>query len=104
MDEIAQGTDSRLEAARLAPSGINIQPWYFIVSNPGQDTHNTIHIYKKRSGVVHLFYPYPDLDMGIVLSHLYLACEKEGVPFVFSTEAAGAPEPPKGYAYFGMVT
>jgi hypothetical protein len=103
INEIAQGTDPRLEAARLAPSGVNLQPWYFIVSNSGQGADSTIYIYKKRPGIAKFLYKFNDLEMGIVLSHLYLACENYGIPFEFSTDASGASEPPKGYTYFGKV-
>jgi hypothetical protein len=103
MDEIAQGTDSRLEAARLAPSGVNLQPWYFIVQSSEQGTNSTIYVYKKKPAIAKFLYKFTDLEMGIVLSHLYVASENSGIPFEFSTEASGAPEPPKGYTYFGRV-
>ena len=31
--EISEGSDERLEAARLAPSGMNVQNWYFIAKD-----------------------------------------------------------------------
>lgn len=102
LNEIVEGYDSRLEAARFAPSGNNIQPWHFIVFG-NQASGQKIYIYKKRAGMNKLFYDYPALDMGIVMSHLYLASESAGLPFSFSTDTAGAPEPPKGYSYFGML-
>jgi hypothetical protein len=103
LNEIVEGYDSRLEAARLAPSGNNIQPWYFIVSG-SQEPDQKIYIYKKRGGMNKLFYDYPELDMGIVMSHLYLATVNSDVPFAFSADPADAPTPPKGYAYFGSVS
>ena len=43
LSEISEGTDKRLEAARLAPSGINAQNWYFIADV------DKIHCYRKKS-------------------------------------------------------
>lgn len=58
MEQIADQSDSRLEPARLAPSAVNGQPWYF--------THedDTIHVYCSRKG--------NRLDIGIALAHLYV--------------------------------
>jgi len=41
LSEISEGADDRLEAARLAPSGINAQNWYFIAVD------DKIHCYCK---------------------------------------------------------
>lgn len=64
--EIAQGTDSRLEAARLAPSGLNKQPWYFIVDG------DAVHVYYQKSlgGLMGAMYKLTDLDVGIALCHI----------------------------------
>jgi nitroreductase len=59
--QITDSVDSRLEPARLAPSAVNSQPWYF--------THegNAIHVHCSQKG--------SRLDAGIALSHLYVANE-----------------------------
>ena len=59
MEQITDKADPRLEPARLAPSAVNSQPWYF--------THegDTIHVYCNRKG--------SRLDIGIALAHLYVA-------------------------------
>ena len=84
MEKIADKADPRLEPARLAPSAVNGQPWYF--------THegDTIHVYcsKKAS----------PLDAGIALAHLYVANEET---FRFS-KAEKATEI-AGYGYIGSV-
>ena len=96
--EIASGEDPRLEAARLAPSGINSQPWYFIVQD------GMIHVYQAVSGKLRaMFYDLEELDVGIALCHLALATEALGGSFDFQTKWEGAPSAPRGFAYVGTV-
>ena len=85
MEQISDKADSRLEPARLAPSAVNSQPWYF--------THegDTIHVYCSQKG--------SPLDAGIALAHLYIAnaqtfrfFKQENVPGV------------TGYLYIGSIT
>lgn len=66
--EIADKVDENLEPARLAPSSVNSQPWYF--------THegDTIHTYCIRGGLFRKALGDMNLvDMGICLSHMYLS-------------------------------
>jgi len=84
MEQIADKTDARLEPARLAPSAVNSQPWYFI--HEGE----TIHVYCSRKG--------SRLDAGIALAHLYVANEET---FRFF-KAENAPTVP-GYSYIGSM-
>lgn len=98
LTEIVQGNDPRIEAARLAPSGLNGQPWYFIAEN------ESIHVYQKQKigGVLGLAYKMMDLDVGIALCHLAVASEELGRSFHFSiTESA--PKTPGGFLYLGTV-
>jgi len=99
LSEISRGTDSRLEAARLAPSGINCQPWYFIVEG------DSIHVYFQRSlpGLKGKLYHPSDLDVGLALCHLEVASEHEGKPFHFTADGVDVPEPPAGFTYLGTV-
>ena len=85
MDKITDQADPKLEAARLAPSAVNSQPWYF--------THDggTVHVYCSKKG--------SRLDAGIALAHLYVENEKT---FRFF-RAENVQEIP-GYAYIGSVT
>ena len=85
LEQIADKTDTRLEPARLAPSAVNSQPWYF--------THegNAIHVYCAKKGT--------RLDAGIALAHLYVA-NTEAFRF-FRTEPV--PEV-SGHHYIGSVT
>lgn len=97
--EIAQGSDSRLEAVRLAPSGMNGQPWYFIVQG------DAVHVYYKNSlrGLPGMLYHLTDLDVGIALCHLDVASEHGGKPFHFNAGMKNPPSPPKGFMYIGTV-
>ena len=90
LDQISDQADPRLEPARLAPSSVNSQPWYFVHEG------DTLHVYctqKGRAGDMNR------IDMGIALAHLYVANEEtfrffkaEHVPNV------------SGYGYIGSVT
>lgn len=97
--EIAKGIDSRFEAVRLAPSGMNGQPWYFIVDG------SAVHVYYKQSlgGLMGAMYHLTDLDVGIALCHMEVASEHEGKPFRFCVDKKNPPTPPKGFAYIGTV-
>lgn len=104
LSEIATGCDPRLEAARLAPSGMNSQPWYFIVPEQAPSNTPVIWVYRKRAGLKGLVYSLQDLDVGIALAHLALASERVGLPFSFSAEKEqGAPKAPSSHDYFGVV-
>jgi len=97
--EIAKGTDSRLDAVRLAPSGLNKQPWYFIVEG------DAIHVYYQKSlgGLIGMMYKLTDVDVGLALCHMAVASEHEGKPFRFNTDRKNTPTPPKNFAYIGTV-
>lgn len=62
---------SSLEAARLAPSAVNRQPWRFMLENETvkisvDNTSNSYHISKR-------------LDCGIAMAHLEIGAHHEGV-------------------------
>jgi nitroreductase len=82
--EIADEPDEKLEPARLAPSAVNSQPWYF---THGEDA---IHVHCSKRG--------SRLDAGIALAHLYVANETS---FRFF-RAENVPEVP-GFGYIGSV-
>ena len=85
LEQIADQVDPKLEPARLAPSAVNSQPWYF--------THedDTLHVFCSRKG--------SPLDVGIALAHLYVA-NRETFRFC---KAENSPTVP-GYDYIGSVT
>ena len=82
MEQITDQADPRLEPARLAPSAVNSQPWYF--------THagDTIHVHCSRKG--------SPLDAGIALAHLYVA-NMETFQFFKAGNVAAVP----GHSYIG---
>ena len=87
--QIADQPDPKLEPARLAPSSVNSQPWYF--------THegDTIHAYCTKASII------PDMnriDMGIALAHMYVA-----EPETFRFFRAETPPEKPGYAYIGSI-
>ncbi|MCL1859374.1 MAG: nitroreductase [Oscillospiraceae bacterium] len=93
LTEISEGFDERLEAARLAPSAVNAQNWYFIAEN------GKIHCYRKKANPL-LGFIYNKLhciDMGIALCHI----AEESESFYFSKELGTATK--KGYVYMGTV-
>ena len=84
LEQIADQLDPKMEPARLAPSAVNSQPWYF--AHEG----DCIHVYCSRKG--------SRLDAGIALAHLYVA-NAETLRF-FKTEN---PPTVPGYSYIGSV-
>ena len=96
--EIASGEDPRLEAARLAPSGRNLQPWYFTVQD------GVIHVYQAIPGKLWAkLYNLDILDVGIALCHLALATKAQGKAFQFECKDQSPPKAPSGFIYVGTV-
>ncbi len=89
--------DVYVQAAHLAPSGMNTQPWYF------EKQGDKVLVYKQKlKPHIALIYKNSDIDMGIGLCHYALACKENGKPFQFerSTEL-----PTKaGYFPFGILS
>jgi len=63
-------TNNIMEAARLAPSGYNKQPWYFMISK------NKISVYYKR--IIKFLDRMTKIDIGIALAHIYIAATEQG--------------------------
>jgi len=93
LNAISEGTDPRLEAARLAPSAINAQNWYFIAEN------GKIHCYRKKANPLlgFMFNKMHCVDMGVAICHI----AEESGSFSFAKET-NAPER-KGCVYAGTV-
>ena len=85
MEQITDKPDAKLEPARLAPSAVNSQPWYF--------THegDAIHVWCSKKG--------SPLDAGIALAHLYVS-STDTFRFFKADHIADLP----GYTYIGSVT
>ncbi len=87
--QIADRADPRLEPARLAPSSVNSQPWYFV--HEGE----TIHVYCTQKGMAGYM---NRIDVGIALAHLYVAN-----PETFRFFQAENPPAVPGYGYIGSM-
>ena len=85
MEQITDKADPRLEPARLAPSAVNSQPWYFVHEG------DTIHVWCSKKG--------SRLDAGIALAHLYVSNE-DNFRFFKADHLTDLP----GYGYIGSVT
>ncbi len=86
------GADQLLEAARLAPSASNSQPWYF-----SGNTNEIIICREKLSFLkAPIFNKMNQIDTGIVLCHLWLSIEHQGKTACFDYTDSNAP---KGYEF-----
>lgn len=92
MEQIADRKDERLEPARLAPSSVNSQPWFF--SHEGE----RVHVYCARHGIIRMLSDMNRIDVGIALAHLYVSNPED-----FEFSIVDAPEM-KGYGYIGSCT
>ena len=63
-----------IEAARLAPSAINLQPCRYVVEG------NTIHVYRKKPFLgIKMLDGIQRVDTGIALSHILMQAREEGM-------------------------
>lgn len=93
LSEISMGIDDRLEAARLAPSGLNAQDWYFVADN------GSIHCYRKKPSFLlsTMKNKLNCIDMGIAICHI--AEESHN----FKYEKIKSYPDKEGYIYMGTV-
>ncbi len=84
-----------IEAARLAPSATNSQPWRFIT------THNAIHAYRIKLGAIKskIYERLNRIDMGIALCHLWIAAETHGYRTRLTTHGEASAMAPPGTTY-----
>jgi nitroreductase len=92
LEKISNTADKRLEPARLAPSAINSQPWYFVTTGEGFDC------YCARKFPAALYERLNKIDVGIALAHLYVANQDK-----FSFSVQGKAKELKGHYYVGSV-
>jgi nitroreductase len=90
-----EGAHELLEPARLAPSAVNLQNWYFT------GNMNAIHAYSSKPNFLRTivgvsYYP---VNMGIALCHLQLAAEYKGWKTKFVFDNSGDKKPPKNLEY-----
>lgn len=84
-----------LEAARLAPSATNSQPWFF---TGGKDR---IHAYCVQTNPIKalVYKKMNQIDMGIALYHLSLAAMQQGKELTFVHDGEACRQPLAGYYY-----
>lgn len=89
------GYESLIEAARLAPSSTNSQPWYFIAKP------NRIDLYRVKNNPIKGFFldKMNQIDIGIALCHIYIAAMAEGSKIECAVEIAKAVDAIQGYFY-----
>jgi len=92
LSEISDKEDLRLEPARIAPSSVNSQPWYFV------HDEDIIHTYCVKQGFfkTKALGDMNRIDIGIALAHMYVA-NSDTFDF-FKTEEA---QDVKGHGYIG---
>ena len=75
-EELNSNLASMLEAARLAPSALNRQPWFFEVFQ------RKIRIYYRKNSRIKYISRIDEISMGIMLAHLLIAAEELWVDVV----------------------
>ena len=90
---ISEGADERLEAARLAPSAVNAQNWFFAAAD------GNIRCYRKKPNPLlgFMLNNMGCIDMGIALCHI--AEESDSFHFIRETDAPAR----AGHVYMGTV-
>lgn len=97
ISEVTNAVDDQcIQAMHLAPSGLNVQPWYF------EKTSDKLLIYRQiLKPPISLAYKLTQVDIGIALCHYMIACQHFNKPFNFHVGKKA--ESKKGYKYFGYV-
>ncbi len=89
--------DPCIQAVHMAPSGMNLQPWYL------EKADHKILLYEQAlRPPVSLAYKKTAVDMGIALCHYALACKHFDKPFAFERQSGGGGK--RGYRLFGALT
>lgn len=90
--DISDKADEKLESARIAPSAMNNQPWYFTHSQ------DKIRVYCVVQGFMKKWMTSMNrIDIGIALANLKIANEQ------FKYEVEVLPAEVKGYKYIGTI-
>ena len=100
IEKIANGEDPRLESARLAPSALNSQPWYFLCSD------GDVHVYRQKIGALKKTFgmeTFNRIDIGIALCHFWLAGKHLGMDFSFDWENPIDMKELPGYHKVGII-
>jgi hypothetical protein len=82
--------DDLLGPARLAPSGMNNQPWFFSGGN------GAIHVSSAKSMIVDRM---NRISAGIALCHMWLSATHSGKTVSFENDRSGDANAPRKYSY-----
>ncbi len=90
-----KAADELLEPARLAPSAMNWQQWFFTGSA------NTIHAYRAKSSVLTAFMieKVSKVSMGIAICQVWIAAKHFGREVEFINDQEAQNNPPSGHDY-----
>jgi nitroreductase len=90
-----KAADELLEPARLAPSAMNRQQWFF-TGNAG-----TIHAYRAKSSFLtaFMFERMSKISMGIAICHVWIAAKHFGKEVEFICDKEAQNNPPAGHDY-----
>jgi nitroreductase len=90
-----KGADELLEPARLAPSAMNRQQWFFTGSA------GTIHVYRVKSSILtaFVFDRTGKVSMGIAICHVWIAAKHLGREVEFIDDKEAQNNPPSGHEY-----
>jgi len=101
IEQITNATDDLcIRAAHLAPSGLNLQPWYW-----EKEKERVLLYEKKLCFPLSWVYPLSHVDLGIALCHYALALGYIGKPFRFKrVDGQEAAHKKKGYRLFGELS
>ena len=93
------GADELLEAARLAPSATNSQPWFFTGDK------SIIHAYSIKLGLIKslMVKKYIPIDVGIAIYHLEIAIKHFGKNAEIVFDKVAEKNPPKGKKYIASL-
>ncbi len=90
-----KGADELLKPARLAPSAMNWQQWFFTGSA------STIHAYRAKSSFLTAFMieKVSKVSMGIAICHVWIAAKHLGKEAEFIDDKEAQNRPPAGHDY-----
>jgi nitroreductase len=90
-----KGADELLEPARLAPSAMNRQQWFFT------GDASTIHAYRAKSSFLSAFMleKMNKVSMGIAICHVWIAAKHFGKEVEFICDKEAQNNPPAGHDY-----
>jgi nitroreductase len=88
-----------IEPARLAPSAVNNQPWYF------RGNKNIIDVYSNKTNFLKslLIQKYTSIDIGIAIRHIKIAAEHLEKKIEIGFDPIKDKNSPKGLKYFATI-